>query len=437
MQKRSRILWAILIVMVLGIMFIFMSEGCAGRTKSPPPTNGNWIDVADTAWYYANPEKTDFTINSAKEFAGFAKLVNGNERIRNFYGKTISLAGDIDLAGRKWTPINDRISVTLDGRGHTIANMTVVARSFNAGLFDKIPDKGIVKGVNLTNVYVYSSYSGDGAHVGGIAGWNNGTIEGCTVSGYISAYSNGGSSIAGGIAGYNFGNITGCASSGDVSARSLGGGSFAGGVAASGGIVKNCTFGGKVSSYSSFCGGISGAGGIGYNSGKMIGCVSSGDVSSYSYFTRPLYPLTSYTGGIAGSSTYSTIEDCSSSGNVYSFSFFTSSSHTGGVVGYKDGNSTLASCVQSGNVSSYSYLIGESNVGGIVGYNLGPIEGCAFKGEKVTANDVFACRTPSRGGFIGRNYNHTALTGNRNDSGVKPDIGRDERKNPPSPSYDI
>jgi hypothetical protein len=415
-------------LVMLAMVSVFMSGdfNSGVKTKNSPATNGNWIDVADTGWYYANPEGPNFVVNSAEELAGLVKLVNGN--VRNFYGKTIYLAASIDLSDRKWTQISNNISNpfqgTLDGQGHTIANMTFDAESYCAGLFGRNGDRGTVKDVNLTNVYVSSSpshkYSDNVVHVGSIAGWNDGTIEGCAASGYISAYSLGGSSSAGGIAGLNFGTIAGCAYNGDISARSLGGGSNTGGITVSNnGTVADCVFKGNVSSYSYFGLLTSYAGGIvGFHVGEMVGCVSSGDVSSFSYFFRP---LGSNVGGIAGYS-YRNIENCSSNGNIYSLSYFISSSHTGGIVGQTGTSSMIEDCTSSGNVSSYSYFVNESDVAGIVGWNSGTIEGCTFKGEKVIS------RFSRRGGLSGRDYNRATSTNNRNDSGVEPDVGLDKSK---------
>ena len=49
----------------------------------------NWIESADIGWYEANSADATFTINTAEELAGLAKLVNdGTEQ---FEGKTVKL----------------------------------------------------------------------------------------------------------------------------------------------------------------------------------------------------------------------------------------------------------------------------------------------------------------------------------------------------------
>ncbi|MDR2178797.1 MAG: hypothetical protein LBP21_00685 [Synergistaceae bacterium] len=178
-------------------------------SPNPPPTNGNWIDVADTSWY--SPYKTEFEISSAEQLAGLAKIVNDTGALRDdFSGKTIHLTASINLAGREWTPIGysyySSFQGTFDGGGGTIANMTVNAEGLGSqysGLFGE-NRRGTIKNVNLSNIDVSSSSSSFSA-AGGIAGGNSGTIGNCTASGReISAVNTGeGEAYRGGLIGYN------------------------------------------------------------------------------------------------------------------------------------------------------------------------------------------------------------------------------------------
>ena len=59
-----------------------------------------WSTEADTTWYTEG--ETAYTISTAAELAGLAKLVNSGT---NFEKATVMLDGDIDLEGRPWTPI--------------------------------------------------------------------------------------------------------------------------------------------------------------------------------------------------------------------------------------------------------------------------------------------------------------------------------------------
>ncbi len=88
--------------------------------------NAPWTGEVDTAWY--NTTDTEFVLESAEEFAGFAALVNNGTEY--FEGKTIKLGRNIDLNNLEWTPIG---SATLDhgfmgnfdGNGKTISNLTI------------------------------------------------------------------------------------------------------------------------------------------------------------------------------------------------------------------------------------------------------------------------------------------------------------------------
>jgi hypothetical protein len=145
--------------------------------------------IADTSWY--NPDRTEFTISTVEQLAGLARIVNRPNSVNSpaggppFGGKTIRLAADINLAGIEWTPIGDGSAAfggTFDGGGHTIANLTITEKSVYAGLFGV--STGIVRGIRLINVNInVSSSCGNDSYAGGLVGWDDGRIEGCTANG--------------------------------------------------------------------------------------------------------------------------------------------------------------------------------------------------------------------------------------------------------------
>jgi hypothetical protein len=177
-----------------------------------PPTNGNWIDVADISWY--NPSDTELTIFTDKELAGLAKLTNINGV--SFRGKTIHLGDDIDLAGKNWTPVKS-FNGTFNGENKLISNLVVTN---GKGLFETIDAGGKISNLNMSNVYV-SSKEYD---VGGLAGiLKQATIENCSVHGKV----NGVMSV-GLVAGTTYGDknlVWNCTVSGNVtgSGRLIGG----------------------------------------------------------------------------------------------------------------------------------------------------------------------------------------------------------------------
>lgn len=127
--------------------------------------------TVDTNWYTGNESASEFTIDSAAELAGLAKLVNEGTTFQN---KTIQLGADIDLGGKEWTPIGKSgkpFQGIFDGakadgsRNYTISNLTVnqPAKS-DVGLFGYTTD-GQVKNFTLNNAKVTGSLD-----VGAVAG---------------------------------------------------------------------------------------------------------------------------------------------------------------------------------------------------------------------------------------------------------------------------
>ncbi|MCM1336607.1 MAG: right-handed parallel beta-helix repeat-containing protein [Candidatus Amulumruptor caecigallinarius] len=143
------------------------------------PDYGGGADVTPwdgTASEITPDEEGNYTISSASELAAFAKMVN---ELNTFEGKTVTLASDIDLAGKPWTPAGDvnafpskTFKGTFDGANHTISGLNAAdftAKEGTAGLFGSI--KGTVKNVTIANATILShhyagaitGYTGDGA----------------------------------------------------------------------------------------------------------------------------------------------------------------------------------------------------------------------------------------------------------------------------------
>jgi len=114
---------------------------------------------------------------------------------------------------------------TFDGLGRTINGLTInsSANVASIGLFGG--NFGTLRNLNLANI----SYTiNNAAHIGGLAGTNNGTISNASVSGTLNVGSWSGSSntsslaIAGGLVGINVGTISGSSSSGLLTGNALG-----------------------------------------------------------------------------------------------------------------------------------------------------------------------------------------------------------------------
>lgn len=150
-----------------------------------------WDGTVDTAWYTDNPDATEYTLSTAEQLAGLAKLLdddssmisvmNGDaEELRSiFYGKTIKLDKDFDLSGTKcFDPIGSYrqdkfFDGTFDGQGHTISNLNQNTWALDngyyygdlgLGLFGMVQD-ATIKNLKMDN----ASISGESAICGTVA----------------------------------------------------------------------------------------------------------------------------------------------------------------------------------------------------------------------------------------------------------------------------
>jgi len=190
------------------------------------------------------------TVSSVKNLQDLAASVNKGDE---YSGKTVTLTADLDLNNELWTPIGTTVHPfvgTFDGGGHTISNLNVnVDGSVTnnvAGLFGQIGDGGVVKDVNINGgLIVLISLTGEGepsSAVGSIAGYNNGTIVGCSNSALVSG-GNWTNASVGGIAGENGskGVIQNCYNLGEVYTGEAYKGKKIGGIAGENNhYIKNC-----------------------------------------------------------------------------------------------------------------------------------------------------------------------------------------------------
>ena len=221
---------------------------------------------------YTIESNGSYTVTSADGLMNIAKLVNGGKTDIN-----ITLTADIDLTGKNWTPIgtsfSNKYTGTFDGGGHTIKGLTVTTNDQFVGLFGSIGYAGTVKNVMMEDVQITSNRSSGFA--GGVAGYSDGTIENCSVSGSVS-----GTVYVGGVVGAQWnGSITGCSSSATVK-----GTVYVGGVAGQtngGATLTACYATGNVIIEIDRTQNISGGGLVGTNGGKGVrACYATGNVTS-------------------------------------------------------------------------------------------------------------------------------------------------------------
>lgn len=256
----------------------------------------------NTDWY--DKGQTSFTITTAQELAGLAKLVNDGT---NFEDKTITLGSDISLTdwladnddnNKGWKPIgreydndwkDDRsFNGTFDGNGYSISGLWLNRTNSEgtkypyAGLFGYIDKEGEIKNLR---VVIDNSPGKNGLQsrypAGGLAGYNDGTITGCSVvqSGEADIPAISSRQTVGGLVSENTGSIRNSYAGVYVQYASQGQGEDEiGGLAGRNeGRIENCYATGKVAEQSdeddNRMGGLAG-----YNEGDIFFCYAIGVV---------------------------------------------------------------------------------------------------------------------------------------------------------------
>ena len=245
---------------------------------------------------YTIESNGSYTVTSADGLMNVAELVNGGKSDIN-----ITLDTDIDLTGKEWTPIgtgySNKYKGTFDGGGHTIKGLTVTTNDQFVGLFGSIGYAGTVKNVMMEDVQITSNRSSGFA--GGVAGYSDGTIENCSVSGSVS-----GTVYVGGVVGAQWeGSITGCSSSATVKGMVHVGGVV--GQTNGGATLTACYATGNVIIEIAPTKNISGGGLVGMNGGKGVrACYATGNVTSTGSSTGNVHIF-----GLLGDN-YTTVTTC-------------------------------------------------------------------------------------------------------------------------------
>ncbi len=330
-----------------------------------------WDGTADVSWYKSDAQK--FTLMTAEELAGVAKLVN--EGTTDFSGQTIALGADIflnDTAGAgagtwasiprtSWTPIgtsakpfkgefdgiagkknrkiyglyiNDTTQNYVGLFGYTsnvkISNLDVlvgrVTAKNNVGALIGCAVGGSVSGV-------HSEIKVTGVnHVGGLVGYSTGTISTSSVKDNVV-----GQDSVGGLVGVATSSISGTTKSNSFFMGSVTGRNYIGGIAGAGSSVSKSFVDGSVKG-SSYVGGVA---------GNVTGAIES------SYHIGGDVDGTGYVGGLIGQAS-SSVKNSYSEGNVTG-----TGNYVGGLIG--SGVSIDSSNHVKGDVNGIGY------VGGLIG----------------------------------------------------------------------
>ena len=233
-------------------------------------------------WYsQAGSDATTYTITSAQQLSELGYLVRGiasdtssgqSYDQDSFEGKTILLACDIDMEDTS-AYIGDgyyAFEGTFDGQGYTISNFMMSATSANTkysyrGFFAHIGENGTVKNLTVSGT---STVKKANVYHGGIAGYNEGTIENVVCDMTVTSLC----TYVGGIAGYNTGTITDC-----VYTASVTGGDYTAGLAAynAGTVEDSINAGAVAASDGSTDASLTLAGLCATNAGSIAGCIDT------------------------------------------------------------------------------------------------------------------------------------------------------------------
>ena len=349
----------------LGASFAVRVKGGAGGVRG---ATGRTL-TSDAVWTFT----TCTPIGSMAELQGIGTT---SGPLSGIY----CLTGDLDASTfGNFTPIGtgqlSAFTGTFDGQGHTISNLTVNhPGEEGVGLFGYIGHGGLVKNIGLEDVLVVG-----GLDTGGLAGFTADAygIPG-TVGAVENAYTTGsvtGTADVGGLVGWNTGTITASHSTASVT-----GGTYVGGLvgmnqgccSGKGGVITSSYGTGSVGGSGDSHGGLAGS-----NSGTITGSHSTGSVSGGNN-----------TGGLVGSSVGTIIS--SSSGAAARVTG--TGSDTGGLVGYMSGG-TISSCSSGATVTGV-----ERGTGGLVGF----VYYAAVTGSHATGNVTAATGGSSwAGGLVG------------------------------------
>lgn len=289
-----------------------------------------------------------------------------------------------------------------DGNNHSISGLNITGTvkgkdtgnvAGYAGLFGYVDDKSTIEGLTIDKSTIKGS-----VNVGGIAGYNKGSITNC-VFGEGSTVT--GQSNTGGITGYSNHILKSDINKGTVEGTSTNVGGIVGTMDLEGDALSGCVNKGTVKGKST-TGGIIGYLAASSHTINIEKCSNSGKISS----------TTNYAGGVAGQldgSAYGVyVTQCYNTGEL------TGEGANGGVIGYaKGGRIKITDCYNTGQING-------KNSGGIVGNNEGDIEKCYNKGKIIAdseAGGIVAYQNTGEG-RIQECYNDGSVTANTNVGGI-------------------
>ena len=336
------------IALCLGVLCLGASADGIMPSKPAQDADGVYqIGTVAELYWFAGLVNGTLTDGTAQNTAAHAKLTDD---ITIQTGVLAAIASG-RTPTYTWTPIctdyNKAYTGTFDGNDKTISGLYYSGSGNYVGLFGYVGSGGRVQNVKVADSYI--SNSEETGRTGGVCGCNRGTITNCSFAGSVTVtgsrtytYVGGvcgdnysgtitncnfagsvtvtGTGNVGGVCGYNSGTITNCYNTGTVE-----GSYYTGGVcAANSGMIMNCYNTGSVTGTGTvnYVGGVCGEN---YNRGTITNCYNTGTVTG-----------TDNVGGVCGYNG-ATIMNCYNTGSVNG-----SGNYTGGVCG-RNGD-TITNC---------------------------------------------------------------------------------------------
>ena len=206
----------------------------------------------------------------------------------------------------------------LDGKNHSINNLTIKSDDKYAGVFRE--NTGTIKNIKLNNLNIESSCSDDTSYIGGIVGYNRGTLKNIEITGTIKNIGTVTNLHMGQISGYNESLIEKTHSNGKLANEGLTTNGYIGGIA-------------------------------GYNDGNIRISYNTGNITINNVENLKV-------GGITGKSDR-TITDSYSNGNT---NIIATNASIGGIVGESSGR-----IKNTYSIDKIEKIVEKGNIGGIAG----------------------------------------------------------------------
>jgi len=340
-------IFLIMAALIAGIM------GCDGSGSDP---------YADYIKIYDWTELDNIRNNLVAKYV----LMNDLDSATAGYEELASLTAD---EGKGWQPIGsaaEPFTGHFDGQEYEIRDLFINRpEEDNVGFFGSVDEGGFIKNISVVNTSVLGYDD-----VGGVVGWNDGTVSNCYATGNISGHYN-----VGGLVGSNHdGSVTDSHSNGSMRGKSTVGGL----VGFNHDIVSNSHSAASV--LGTMVGGLVG---VNWDNGTVSNCYSTGNGTG----DESVYGYGECVGGLVATNR----GDISSS---YSTSTVTGDRYIGGLVAVNAGGLN--------NSCSIANVTGTYCVGGLVGansgsgvnngvvsnsYSTGSVTGMSYVGGLVGSND--------------------------------------------------